>query len=188
HIIVLGTDEVGYGSPPKSGKTFREEALEKGDFDMSRLHFLGRVPYAEFVRVLQVSGVHIYLTVPFVLSWSMLEAMAAGCLVIGSRTAPVMEVIEHEKNGLLAEFFSPEEIADQTDRVLDHPDRMQTLREAARSTIIEGYDLKKCLQLQTRLISEMVKFARQGPKGSTSNMQAKSETPSATSGKEASAN
>jgi len=188
HVVVVGADDVSYGSPPRSGKTFREEALERGDFDLSRLHFLGRVPYSEFLRILQVSAVHIYLTVPFVLSWSMLKAMAAGCLVVGSRTAPVAEVIEHEKNGLLADFFSPEEIADQADRVLDHPDRMQALREAARDTILQRYDLKKCLQLQIRLMSEMVKFARHGPGTSTSNTQAKTETAPTEPGQKASTN
>lgn len=162
HVVVVGGDDVGYGSAAPDGKTYRQHALENGDFDMSRLHFLGRVPYPDFVRILQVSAVHIYLTVPFVLSWSALEAMAAGCAIVGSRTAPVAEVIEHEKNGLLVDFFSPDEIADQVDRVLDHPDRMQAMRAAARNTILQRYDLKKCLQQQVQLISQMVRFARQG--------------------------
>ncbi|HOP15746.1 MAG: glycosyltransferase family 4 protein [Gammaproteobacteria bacterium] len=161
HVVVVGGDDVGYGSAPPDGKTYRQHALENGDFDMSRLHFLGRVPYAEFVRILQVSAAHVYLTVPFVLSWSVLEAMSAGCVVIGSRTAPVAEVIEHEKNGLLVDFFSPEEIADQVDRVLSHPDRMQVMRDAARETILQRYDLKKCLHSQIQLMSQMVQFARQ---------------------------
>lgn len=165
HIVVVGSDEVSYGSPPPNGKTYREEALENGSFDMSRLHFMGRVPYSKFIKILQVSAAHIYLTVPFVLSWSILEAMAAGCLVVGSSTAPVAEVIEHEKNGLLVDFFSAEEIADQVDRVFEYPDQMQVMREAARRTILQRYDLKKCLQLQTRLIAEMVRFARQLPPG-----------------------
>ena len=87
--------------------------------------------------------------------------MSAGCVVIGSRTAPVAEVIEHEKNGLLVDFFSPEEIADQVDRVLSHPDRMQVMRDAARETILQRYDLKKCLHSQIQLMSQMVQFARQ---------------------------
>lgn len=162
HIVVVGNDDVAYGSRPKSGKTYREEALERGTFDMSRLHFLGRVPYSDFIRILQVSAVHIYLTVPFVLSWSVLEAMAAGCLVIGSRTPPVAEVIEHQKNGLLVDFFSAEEIANLTDKVLDHSDMMQAIREAAREKIVREYDLKKSLKQQTRLISAMVDFAHRG--------------------------
>lgn len=164
HVIVVGGDEVSYGASLPEGKTFREVALERGNYDMDRLHFLGRVPYAEFVRVLQVSAAHVYLTVPFVLSWSMLEAMAAGCVVVGSKTAPVAEVIEHEKNGLIADFFSPEEIAEQVDRVLDHPDRMQAIRDAARDTIVQRYDLKRSLVLQTRLLQEMVAYARNGGK------------------------
>jgi glycosyltransferase involved in cell wall biosynthesis len=188
HVVVVGGDEVSYGSPPPEGKTFRELALEKGDFDMSRLHFLGRVPYSEFVRVLQVSAVHIYLTVPFVLSWSALEAMAAGCAVVGSRTAPVAEVIEHEKNGLLADYFSAEEIAEQAERVLEHPDRMQAIRDAARETILSRYDLKKSLRMQTQLLTAMIKFLREGRPGTSGKPTAAKATARPARGDEVTAN
>jgi glycosyltransferase involved in cell wall biosynthesis len=109
-------------------------------------------------RVSEIQGqdqstAHIYLTYPFVLSWSMLEAMAAGCVVIGSRTAPVEEVIRHEENGLLVDFFSPRGLVEAVQRVCDEPTRMQNLREAARRTIVERYDLKTiCLPKQRSLI------------------------------------
>jgi glycosyltransferase involved in cell wall biosynthesis len=96
------------------------------------------------------------LTYPFVLSWSMLESMSCGCLVIGSRTQPVEEVIGDGENGLLVDFFSPKSIADAVDRVFDHPDRMEALRRRARETILANYDLKDCLNRQIALIHDLV--------------------------------
>ena len=108
-IIIVGGDEVSYGARLPEVQTFRQQMLVElaGSIDLSRVHFLGKIPYKAFLKVLQVSRVHVYLTYPFVLSWSMLEAMAAGCLVVGSRTQPVQEVIQHAANGLLVDFFRP---------------------------------------------------------------------------------
>jgi glycosyltransferase involved in cell wall biosynthesis len=111
------------------------------DLDLSRVHFMGHVPYDIFLKILQVSSAHVYLTYPFVLSWSFLEAMAAGCLVVGSATTPVQEVLEDRKNGLLVDFFDRRGLAERIDAVFNHPDRMQALRDAARRTIVEEYDL-----------------------------------------------
>ncbi len=154
-FIVVGGDEVSYGAKLPDGRSYREKMLSEVDIDRSRLHFLGRVPYEEFIRVLQVSSVHVYLTLPFVLSWSMLEAMSAGCLVAGSDTAPVTEVIRDGENGLLVDFFSPESIADAVDRVLDAPDRMATLRKRARQNIIAKYELKRCMAQQLALMRRL---------------------------------
>ena len=148
HIVIVGADDVSYGARAPKGKTwkqiFRDEVADR--LDLSRVHFVGKIPYSQFLRVLQVSSVHVYLTYPFVLSWSMVEAMSAGCLVIGSRTPPVEEMIVDGENGLLVDFFDVEGFADAVDRVLSHPDRMRDLRDAARRMVIERYDLKtKCL-------------------------------------------
>ncbi len=153
--IIVGGDEVSYGKAPANGQTYRQIMLkEVGEqLDMERVRFVGRVPYADFLRMLQVSAAHVYLTYPFVLSWSMLEAMAAGCAVIGSATAPVEEVIEDGVNGLLVDFFSTTGIADAIDRVLDAPDRIQGMRDAARRTAVEHYDLKTvCLPRHVDLV------------------------------------
>jgi glycosyltransferase involved in cell wall biosynthesis len=109
--------------------------------DMSRVHFLGRVPYADFIGLMRLSSVHVYLTYPFVLSWSLLEAMACGCAVVASTVSPVREVIQDSKNGLLVDFFDQTALCTAIDRVLDHPDRMKKMREAARKTVVERYDL-----------------------------------------------
>ena len=114
-VLIVGGNEVSYGRRLPDGRSYREQMLaELGDsIDLSRVHFLGRVPCPVFLKVLQVSRAHVYLTYPFVLSWSMLEAMAAECLVIGSRTAPVEEVIRDGDNGLLVDSFDPQAIADR---------------------------------------------------------------------------
>ena len=100
-----------------------------------------------------MSKAHVYLTFPFVLSWSMLEAMSLECLVIGSDTAPVKEVIEHEKNGLLVDFFSPEKITEKIIEVFEHKDNMQDMRKQARKTIVDNYDLKNSLTFFREFLS-----------------------------------
>ena len=158
HVLIVGGDEAGYGQPPPGGGTWREVLWAEvgGVLDRSRVHFLGRVPYAEFVALLQLSSVHVYLTYPFVLSWSMIEAMACGCAVVASATPPVLEVIEDGGNGLLVDFFDTDRIVDAVSRVLDHPDRMRAMRAAARRTAIERYDFATvCLPRHVELIERI---------------------------------
>ncbi|WP_091938636.1 glycosyltransferase family 4 protein [Propionivibrio dicarboxylicus] len=156
-VLVVGGDDVSYGSRLPSGTNYRKKMLEElgGAIDTTRVHFLGKVPYPTFLGILQVSAVHVYLTYPFVLSWSMLEAMAAGCLVVGSRTPPVEEVIEDGENGLLVDFFNYDDIAGRVLAALDDPGAFTTLRENARRTVVERYDLNRiCMPAQMRLIAE----------------------------------
>jgi glycosyltransferase involved in cell wall biosynthesis len=157
HVVIVGKDEVCYGKRLPDGKTYKQQALESIEFDLSRLHFTGYLPYPQYLQVLQASGAHIYLTCPFVLSWSMLEAMATGCLVIGSATPPVQEIIEEGKNGLLVDFFSPQAIAERVDEVFAHPDRMAQMRWQARHTIIKNYDLDRLLPQHLQWIHASLK-------------------------------
>ena len=155
-VLVVGGDDVSYGTRPADGKTFRELMLaELGDaIDLQRVHFLGKVPYSSFVRILQVSTVHVYLTYPFVLSWSMLEAMSAGCLIVGSRTQPVEEVITDGENGLLVDIFDPQEIAQRVIDALADRQAFAAIRANARRTIVDQYDLRTiCLPAQLRLLN-----------------------------------
>ncbi|MDP6352979.1 MAG: glycosyltransferase family 4 protein [Alphaproteobacteria bacterium] len=154
-IIVVGSDGVSYGRKLPPGETYRKRYLAETPLDEDRVHFVGKLAYEQYLKVLQVSSVHIYLTVPFVLSWSMLEAMSSGCLVLGSETPPVAEVIEDGGNGLLVDFFSPEMIANRVGEVLDHPDRMAAARAAARETILERYALAICLPRHLALINDV---------------------------------
>ncbi len=152
HAIIVGGDDVSYGRPSSSGKSYREDVLEELDLPLDRIHFLGKVPYDTYLTVLQISTVHLYLTIPFVLSWSLLEAMSAECLIVASDTAPVQEVITHNKNGFLVDIHSVEDIAQSLHHALDQSNDHRHIKQAARETIINNYNLTECLKQQIHLI------------------------------------
>ncbi|MDJ0635174.1 MAG: glycosyltransferase family 4 protein [Xenococcaceae cyanobacterium MO_188.B29] len=145
HFVIVGKNRVAYGKSLPDGKTYKEAMLEKFTLDLDRVHFTDLLPYAEYLQVLQASSVHVYLTRPFVLSWSMLEALSTGCLIVASDTEPVKEVIEDGVNGLLVDFFNPQQISDRVEEALDNPDKMAEIRKTARQTILDRYDLAKLL-------------------------------------------
>lgn len=145
HFVIVGKNRVAYGKNLPDGQTYKGVMLEKFPLDMNRVHFTDLLPYNEYLQVLQASSVHIYLTRPFVLSWSMLEALSTGCLIVASDTAPVTEVIEDGVNGLLVDFFSPKQISDRVIEALDNPEKMAAIRTKARETILESYDLANLL-------------------------------------------
>ncbi|NGM44840.1 glycosyltransferase [Rhodobacter sp. SGA-6-6] len=160
-VVIIGGDEVSYGAAPKEG-SWKEVFLNevKDRLDLSRVHFLGKVPYPQFVSALQVSRVHAYLTYPFVLSWSMMEAMAAGCLVVGARVPPVEEVLRDGHNGRLVDFFDVEGWSRVLTECLADPAAQDRLRAQARRTVQERYDLTRvCLPKMVALVEGL------GPKG-----------------------
>ena len=125
--------------------------LKKVPLDLSWVHFTGLLPYGQYLQVLQASSVHVYLTRPFVLSWSMLEAMSTGCVILASDTAPVTEVIRSGENGLLVDFFSPQAIAEHIEQVLEDPTEMAQIRAKARKTVLEHYALTDLLPQHLQL-------------------------------------
>ncbi|MCY0110209.1 glycosyltransferase family 4 protein [Pseudomonas monsensis] len=133
-IIIVGGDEVSYGCKPVGYANWRSKMEAEICFDDSRVHFTGKLPYRTYRAVLDCSKVHVYLTYPFVLSWSLLEAMAVGCAVIASDTAPVREVIVDGHNGLLVDFFDHHAIAKRIARVLESAGEYDRLRSAAKLT------------------------------------------------------
>jgi glycosyltransferase involved in cell wall biosynthesis len=146
-ILFIGGDGVPYGSPPPNGQTWKKMFFDEiaGRIDQKRIHFIGHTSHQDFLRALQISSAHIYLTYPFVLSWSMLEAMSTGCLVIASETPPVQEVLNSD-NGILVPFFDFEQIADRVIEALAHPRRFKSIRAQARATVVNEYDMRrKCL-------------------------------------------
>ena len=155
-VLIVGGDEVSYGHRLPDGQTHKQLMLAElgSSLDLKRVHFLGKVPYPVFLKILQLSRVHVYLTFPFVLSWSMMEAMSAGCLVVGSKTAPVEEMIRDGENGLLVDFFTVTQISERVVDVLAAGrDGYADIRQNARRTIVEKYDLKTiCLPAQLKLL------------------------------------
>lgn len=152
--LIIGGDDVSYGSKPRGHRNWREAMLAEVGHHLppDRVHFLGRVPYADYLRVLQISACHVYLTYPFVLSWSCLEAMSAGCVVVGSRTPPVQEVIEDGTNGLLFDFFDSAALIDRVEGVLGEPALFRQVAARARATVVGRYDLLSlCLPRQLNL-------------------------------------
>lgn len=140
--IVIGEDRVAYGAKRADDKTWKEAMLEEHRPDMDRLHFLGRQPLSVLRDVLRVSAAHVYLTAPFVLSWSMLEAMSAGALLVASATPPVQEVIIDGHNGILTDFFDVGQLVDTLHTVLSNIGGYQAQRAEARQTILERYELE----------------------------------------------
>lgn len=155
HVVIVGSDGTSYGAAPPVGDTWKDIGLRsvEGDIDRERVHFVGRLERAEFLRVLQVAACHVYLTMPFVLSWSMLEAMAVRCPLVASDTAPCREVIRDEVNGLLVPFFDPDALADAVLALLGDRPRASALGAAARRTIKKRYRVRDGIAGLQRLLT-----------------------------------
>jgi len=157
-VVVVGGDEVSYGSRPPGGGGWRKYLLPQYEsgLDMNRLHFTGRLQYHEYLDLLDIATVHLYLTYPFVQSWSMVEAMAMGKAVVGSDTSPVKEFITHQVNGLLVDFFDQDAIVKSIDELINNNVLRLKLGEAARKHIVDNYDLRtQILPKQIELVTEL---------------------------------
>lgn len=161
HVLIVGGDSVSYGAKPAGDSTWKQIFAEEvrpqiSDADWARVHFLGNLPYQHFIPLLQLSTVHVYLTYPFVLSWSLLEAMSAGCAIVASDTAPLREAIRHNETGLLVDFFDANELAAQVCRLLADTEQRNKLGENARAFARAHYDLKtQCLPGQIAWVEEL---------------------------------
>ncbi|MFZ0409651.1 MAG: glycosyltransferase [Cyanobium sp.] len=158
-VLIVGGLDVSYGSAPAGGGNWKDALLREleGQLDLSRIHFVGPVPHGVLHELFRVSACHVYLTYPFVLSWSLLEAMACAALVIGSATAPVQDVIQDGVNGRLVNFFDAEELAHRVAAVLADPASQLPLRQAARRSVVERFDLQTvCLPQQLALVDHLL--------------------------------
>jgi glycosyltransferase involved in cell wall biosynthesis len=157
-IIIVGSDGVSYGASPPSQQTWKSIFLNEvaDQIDQDRIHFTGHLAYADYLTLLQISSAHVYLTYPFVLSWSLLEAMSTGCVVIGSDTPPVREVV-NGKNGIIVPFFDFDLFATRVIEALTYPERFASMRNQARQTILDRYDTARiCLPKMMDLIKGLL--------------------------------
>lgn len=162
HVVVVGGEGVFYGSPLPDGKTWKDKMLDELPLDRQRIHFTGYLNRPDFLTMLQASTVHVYLSRPFVLSWSMLEAMSCGCTLVASATPPVQEVVNDGVNGLLTDFFDSGKLADRIEEALDDERLRRGLAHRARETILDRYDLRRQLPRQLDLVQQIIEMARVG--------------------------
>lgn len=162
-VLIVGGAGVSYGQHPPAGHTWKQIFIDEvrgqiPDADWARVHFLGRIPYAQFLQVLQISRVHVYLSYPFVLSWSLLEAMSCGAPVVAADTDPVREVISHDETGRLVDFFDRDGLVDEVCALLDDPTTRHRLGLAAHDVIRARYDLRTvCLPRQTDWVLSLMR-------------------------------
>ncbi|MBL9073375.1 glycosyltransferase [Tabrizicola sp.] len=157
-VVIVGGNEVSYGAKPRDGASWKEVILAevRDRLDLSRVHFTGKLPYDRLVDLIHVARVHAYLTYPFVLSWSMVETLAAGTLVVGSNTAPVAEVIKDGVNGRLVDFFDVKGWSAALTDALARPKAYDAIRDAARRMVQDRYDLRSvCLPRQVELLTRL---------------------------------
>jgi glycosyltransferase involved in cell wall biosynthesis len=160
-VLIVGGDKVSYGERPPKGATWKsifasEVRPQISDADWSRVHFLGTIPYNQFITMLQLSTLHVYLTYPFVLSWSLLEAMSVGCSIVASATPPVLEVIRDNETGRLFDFFDVHGLADQVCELLDDEAKRSILGKEARKFARSTYDLRTvCLPEQISWVEDI---------------------------------
>jgi glycosyltransferase involved in cell wall biosynthesis len=157
-VVIVGGDGNSYSFQPKEGSSWKNVFLDevKDRLDLSRVHFVGKVPHNRLVDLYHVTRAHAYLTYPFVLSWSMVEAMAAGALIVGSRTAPVQEMIEDGVTGKLVDFFDVAGWSAALTDALARPEVYRPMRDAARKLVRQHYDLRSvCLPRQVDLLTRL---------------------------------
>ena len=162
-VLIVGGDDVSYGTRPDNGQKWKnifaaEVRPQISDADWARVHFLGIIPYEIFIPLLQLSTVHVYLTYPFVLSWSLLEAMSVGCAIVASDTRPLHEAIRHNETGRLVNFFDPAQLAQAIIDLLEQPQERQRLGHNGRTFAQRNYDLQSvCLPRQLEWVEALVK-------------------------------
>jgi glycosyltransferase involved in cell wall biosynthesis len=165
-VLLVGGDGVSYGARSEDGRSWKDRLVAEvrpliGEADWGRVHFLGPISYQHFVSVLQLSSVHVYLTYPFVLSWSLLEAMSAGCAIVASDTPPLQEAVAHDQTGRLFPFFDVARLAQEVCALLDHPTERERLGRNARAFAQAHYDVKTvCLPRQLAWVESLVRGAR----------------------------
>jgi glycosyltransferase involved in cell wall biosynthesis len=176
-VVIVGDVGVSYGAPPPPNSTFKSMMLQElGErLDLTRVHFVGLLDYHAYLTLLQVSSAHVYLTYPFVLSWSFVEALACGCVVIGSATPPVLEVLQEGVNGFTVNFLAVKQLANRIESVLEQRRELQPIRQAARATALEQFDLKRLLLPQWMTLFDAL--ANRRTPGTLAELRMRSQRP-----------
>ena len=166
-VVIIGGDGVSYGAKPDISRykfgTWKDIFIKEvkpfiSESDWTRVHFVGQIPYSTYLSVLQISSCHVYMTYPFVLSWSLLEAMSVECPIVASDTAPVREVIIHNKTGVLTDFFDPKELSSAVIKTVKNSNKAKKLGKSARKFVVEHYDLfNVCLPRQIKWIERLAR-------------------------------
>ena len=156
HVLIVGDDRVAYGKKLPEGDSFKKRALKERNLDWSRVHFTGLLPYTEYLATLQASSVHAYLTIPFVLSWSMMEAMSAQCAIVASDVDPVREIAAHDERALRLTPFDPPEIAENILAVLKNEALRHEMGVRARDVIIKNYAAHKCYAAKEEMMRSLI--------------------------------
>lgn len=158
HVVILGSDRVSFGQ--KDGdekKSYKSMILEKVDLDPERVHFIDRLAYEDYIRLLQASAVHIYIDSPLLVSRPLLEALSCGCLVIASDLPPIKEVVKDGTNGIIVDFTSSEKIGQKIIDCLEFPSFMEAVKQKASQTIADNYALEKMVPQQLDMIKKLIK-------------------------------
>jgi glycosyltransferase involved in cell wall biosynthesis len=152
-FLIAGQDKVCYGGDERhtGGKSFKDWVLSRDSYDLSRFVFLGLIPPTELAKLFNITDVHVYLTVPFVLSWSLVNALACGATVLASDTAPVREMVEHGRNGVLFDFFDADALAELASQLLDRRDEYRALGQQGAALIRDKYGIDVCLPKMVEL-------------------------------------
>lgn len=159
HILIIGGNDTSYGASPAGNKTWKQIFIDEMSqkIDFSKIHFVGNLPYEQYLGVMKASSCHVYLTYPFVLSWSLLESMSCAGLIVASNTKPLLEVIKDKENGYLTNFFDYDDIAEKVTHCLKNQKNLENIRQNSRQTIIKNYDLRTiCLPQQISAIKEII--------------------------------
>jgi glycosyltransferase involved in cell wall biosynthesis len=158
-FVIVGSEDFYHGPDLQHirERSFLQHVLAQDIYDPSRFLFTGRVPSSQLVEILSLSDLHVYLTVPFIPSWSLMNALACGCVVLASNTAPVQEIIQHEHSGLLADFFDVDGFTRQALEVLDAPERYRPLADAGVRLIDEKYSLARTVPRMLELYRRVIR-------------------------------
>jgi glycosyltransferase involved in cell wall biosynthesis len=162
-FLIAGDERTNYGHELHhlpQGTTFKQWVLGQDSYELDRFHFFGLIPTAELSTLYSLSDLHVYLTVPYVLSWSMMQAMANECIILGSDTAPVQEVLDDNVNGLMEDFYDVDGLAERAVRVLRDPEEYRHLGRAARQRVLERYEKKLCIDQLVKLFKDVAGRSR----------------------------